>query len=309
LETHNPVRRHAAFTRGRDGCHMTFMTRNPLSIAAYIVTMTFGSACAPENQSARLLPTTPDPIETTLARQAPSSAAHYLGTWTSVSVTIPPSGSCSNFQWRAEDATVDALAGSFSADCAGNATISGTASGAIEGTAVSFTVSGTATYARAVSCEFSLTGAGTIENDDTVTIPYSGTTCLGSVSGTEVLQRTDGPADPLFGCEHLREKELVTCIWNHVRPTDNDRAFEVTKRVAWALRGDGAGLLIKNGGENVTDWQGRRFSSSRICYPDGRLVKVIYDAGPGGANGPSWQDYDDYVDESLYAPPMDPLLP
>src|SRR5436309_3329329 len=99
------------------------------------------------------------------------------------------------------------------------------------------------------------------------------------------------PGDPLFGCggigDHL---QLVECIWDHIHPTDAVTAFDVTKRVAWALRGEGAGLLIKNGGENIAAWQGHTFSVSRIIYPDGRLVKVIYDAGPGGANGPSWQD-------------------
>jgi len=46
-----------------------------------------------------------------------------------------------------------------------------------------------------------------------------------------------------------------------------------------------------------------------LGYPDGRLVKVIFDAGPGGANGPSWQDAGDYVDRSLYVQAMDPNLP
>ena len=101
----------------------------------------------------------------------------------------------------------------------------------------------------------------------------------------------------------------MECIWDHIHPTDNNSAFEVTKRVAWALRHEGAGPLIKNGGENITAWRGYLFSSSRICYPDGRLVKVIYDAGPGGANGPSWQDTGDYVSPSLYVPAMDPSLP
>lgn len=118
------------------------------------------------------------------------------------------------------------------------------------------------------------------------------------------------PADPLFGCGGIADKrQLVQCIWDQIRPTDHITAFQVTKRVAWALRGEGAGLLIKNGGENIAAWQGRLFSASRIVYPDGRLVKVITDAGPGGANGPSWQDNGDYVDRSLYVPAIDPTLP
>jgi hypothetical protein len=221
------------------------------------------------------------------------------------------------------NATADSLNGTFSATCADNITVNGTASGRLEGTSVPIAVSGTAVYAGVISCDFSLTGTGVLENNDTLTIPYSGTTCLGPVSGTEVLRRPapeapapppppppPEPVDPLFGCGGIQDKqELVECIWDHIRPTDNNQAFEVTKRVAWALRHEGAGLLIKNGGENITAWRGYLFSSSRICYPDGRLVKVIFDAGPGGANGPSWQDTGDYVSPSLYVPAMDPLLP
>ena len=44
-------------------------------------------------------------------------------------------------------------------------------------------------------------------------------------------------------------------------------AFEITKRVAWLLRGQGVGLLIKNGGENTSRGRGYSFSISRICYP------------------------------------------
>src|SRR5204862_3617488 len=145
---------------------------------------------------------------------------------------------------------------------------------------------------------------------------YSGTICNTPVSGTERLHRpapaaapapeptpapAPAPADPLFGCGGIADhQKLVECIWDHIHPTDNNSAFEVTKRVAWALRGEGAGLLIKNGGDNITAWRGYLFSSSRICYPDGRLVKVIFDARVGGANGPSRQDNGDHVDRSPY---------
>lgn len=238
---------------------------------------------------------------------------------------MPAPGSCSNFQWQVTSATSTSLAGTFSATCGGNISVTGTASGRVEGTSVPISVAGTATYAGAISCDFSLTGTGTIVNNDTLTIPYSGTTCLGPVSGTETLRRPSpaappapepppppppAPADPLFGCVVTPDRlDLVECIWDHIRPADHIAAFEVTKRVAWALRGEGAGLLIKNGGENIAAWRGYLFSVSRIVYPNGRLVKVIFDAGPGGANGPSWQDSGDFVDPSLYLAPMDPSLP
>jgi hypothetical protein len=217
------------------------------------------------------------------------------------------------------------MAGNFSATCAssvGNINVVGTASGRLEGNQVPLLIGGTATYAGVVSCDFSLSGTGTIENNTSITIPYTGTICGTPVSGTERLHRPTpaaepapppppAPSDPLFGCGGIAEKpQLVECIWDHIHPTDHISAFEVTKRVAWALRGEGAGLLIKTGGENIVGWQGNLFSASRIVYPDGHLYKVISDAGPGGSNAASWQD--EGVDSGLvgrYVPAIDPSLP
>jgi hypothetical protein len=97
---------------------------------------------------------------------------------------------------------------------------------------------------------------------------------------------------------------LVRCVHAAVKPGGTvEGAFEVTKRVAWLLRGGGAGLLIKNGGENIISWQGRSFAAARICYPDGHIYKVLSDVPT--TNGPSWQD-NDFVDRSLYVPAIDP---
>ena len=96
------------------------------------------------------------------------------------------------------------------------------------------------------------------------------------------------------------KQALVSCVHGAVNPERTEHgAFEVTKRVAWLLRGEGAGLLIKNGGENIVSWMGRSFSAGRICYPDGHIYKVLSDIP--STNGPSWQD-NDFVDRSLYVP-------
>jgi hypothetical protein len=79
--------------------------------------------------------------------------------------------------------------------------------------------------------------------------------------------------------------------------------FEVTKRVAWALRHEGAGLLMKAGGENIVEWAGVSFSASRVCYPDGHLYKVLTDVPT--TNGAQWLD-NGFVDPSLYLPALDP---
>lgn len=100
---------------------------------------------------------------------------------------------------------------------------------------------------------------------------------------------------------------LVQAVRDEVGPViDTEHlAFEVTKRVAWVLRGKGVGLLIKEGGENIVYWNGHWFSISRICFPDGHIYKILSDAGNGGANGAGWSD-NGFVDPKLYFPAMDP---
>lgn len=100
---------------------------------------------------------------------------------------------------------------------------------------------------------------------------------------------------------------VTNCVWQFVRPNNSFTDLELIKRVAWLLRGQGAGLLRKDGGENIAQWLGMNFSSSRICFRDGHIYKLIGDAGPGGANTPGWSD-NDFVDVSLYMPAIDPKL-
>jgi hypothetical protein len=103
------------------------------------------------------------------------------------------------------------------------------------------------------------------------------------------------------------KSDLVECIHNVVRPAATEHgAFEVTKRVAWALRDEGAGLLIKDSGENIVQWRGYWFAAARICYPNGHIFKILSDVP--ATNGPSWQD-NDYVERNRYVAAIDPRLP
>jgi len=106
---------------------------------------------------------------------------------------------------------------------------------------------------------------------------------------------------------------LVDCVRSavYIQSTEAN-AFQITKRVAWLLRGQGYGLLIKNGGENIIQWQGYSFSVSRIARPDGGIIKVLSDAGNGGSNGAAWDEslnYPGSVSPSLYVPAINPDLP
>lgn len=68
----------------------------------------------------------------------------------------------------------------------------------------------------------------------------------------------------------------------HVDLTGPCGAFEITKRVAWALRGEGAGLLAKPSGNNCDG-----FATDIVMYSgDGALVDILSDSG--GGNGPTW---------------------
>jgi hypothetical protein len=111
--------------------------------------------------------------------------------------------------------------------------------------------------------------------------------------------------DPFFGCSaEFGALEFVKCLHAKIQPAGSvQKAFDLTRRVAWMFRGAGAGLLIKDAGDNIVQWHGKTFSASRICYPDGHIVKVLTDVPT--TNGPSWQE-GDRVDPSFYVPAMDP---
>jgi len=117
------------------------------------------------------------------------------------------------------------------------------------------------------------------------------------------------PIGPWEQCGSLPKKiDLVFCVWDAIRPGNTVDDLEVVKRVAWLLRGEGAGLLVKNSGEGVVLWQGYGFSVSRICYPDGHIYKIIIDAGAGCQNLPTFVD-NDFVDPTLYVAAIDPNKP
>jgi hypothetical protein len=113
-----------------------------------------------------------------------------LGNWTSGSV-IPASSSCTNFRWNATEQTATSAKGTFSATCAGDLQVSGTAEGAFSsGSAalINWKATGTASAPGLTNCSIALTGTAEL-GVDSIRIPYEGTTCLGRVSGVETLRK------------------------------------------------------------------------------------------------------------------------
>jgi hypothetical protein len=129
---------------------------------------------------------------------APTEAAaiaSMLGTWSSQSIGDIANG-CSNFQWKITAQSDDALSGEFSATCANGISGSGVANGRLNGGDVEFTVTGTANIANVASCPFSLNGVAHVVSSNEIRAPYSGSTCLGPISGEETLRRPTQPAPP-----------------------------------------------------------------------------------------------------------------
>jgi hypothetical protein len=75
-------------------------------------------------------------------------------------------------------------------------------------------------------------------------------------------------------------------------------AFQITKRVAWALRAEGAGLLSKPGGNNCDG-----FAVDIVMYADGAAFDVLSDSG--GANVPAWGQIEP-LDPARFRAAIDP---
>jgi hypothetical protein len=141
-----------------------------------------------------------------------STTPSLVGVWTSAALPeLPSPTTCGNFQYQVATQTASTIAGTFTGLCGGGMAMTGTASGQLNGTAVAITVSGVASTSVIPSCTFSLSGTGTVEDSGyTLRIPFTGTTCLGPVSGTQVLRRPQpqvqivlGEPNPLFPTANL----------------------------------------------------------------------------------------------------------
>ena len=111
-----------------------------------------------------------------------------MGSWSSSNL-IPTPSSCSDFKWNVTEQTAASARGSFSATCAGDLKLTGTAQGTLSGSTIDWSADGTGSAPGLASgCAISLRGTAEI-GVTSIRVPYSGTTCLGNVSGVETLSR------------------------------------------------------------------------------------------------------------------------
>jgi hypothetical protein len=110
-----------------------------------------------------------------------------MGAWGSANL-IPSPASCADFKWSVTEQTATSASGSFSATCAGDLKLQGTARGTLSGDVITWKAEGTASAPLLPSCAITLDGTAELGVDE-IRIPYSGNTCLGPVSGVQTMTR------------------------------------------------------------------------------------------------------------------------
>ena len=115
------------------------------------------------------------------------------GSWSTFQSLPGSSGSlqdsCVDYHWTVTQTSGTSGSGTFSATCMGNMQVSGSATGTLVGSTVNWSATATGTMPNLPPCAIALSGTATLETNNRIRIPYSGTTCLGPVSGTEVITR------------------------------------------------------------------------------------------------------------------------
>jgi hypothetical protein len=120
---------------------------------------------------------------------SPSAAGSgsLMGNWTSSSL-IPTPSTCADFKWNVTEQTGTSARGSFSATCANDLKLTGTAQGSLTGSTIDWSAQGVASAPGISGCNITLKGTAEI-GATSIRVPYSGDTCLGKVSGVETLSR------------------------------------------------------------------------------------------------------------------------
>jgi len=113
----------------------------------------------------------------------------FGGTWVSATANSGALlGACANFHWTVTDQSGSSETAQFSATCFGALQVSGTAVETLSGSNLNWTATGTANGGGLTNCAVNLSGSAVFVGTQ-IQLPYSGTTCLGPVSGTEILKR------------------------------------------------------------------------------------------------------------------------
>lgn len=125
----------------------------------------------------------------TLKNTPTSGVQSLLGEWRSASAaSFPTPQACGDLKWNVTSQDATHIAGTFDATCAGGVKLAGAASGVVDGN-LHFEATGNATGLVPFTCAFTLNGTGVLQPDSSLRIDYTGETCVGRISGTEILRR------------------------------------------------------------------------------------------------------------------------
>lgn len=122
----------------------------------------------------------------------PDATVNILGgDWTSVTADgTSLITSCTNFVWNVTESTPTTGAGFFSARCFDLLDVNGSAKGTLSGTTATWSASAIANGPGVSDCPITLSGTASLSPDGSqIQIPYTGNTCMGAVTGTEILKR------------------------------------------------------------------------------------------------------------------------
>lgn len=91
---------------------------------------------------------------------------------------------------------------------------------------------------------------------------------------------------------------------------NNCNAWQITARVAWELRDEGARLIEVSEAANHCLWDGRFYSIDKIAFP-GVWVDILGSAGPPlNLNNPQWDTNVSIGSNTLWPPfNLDPVVP
>jgi hypothetical protein len=113
----------------------------------------------------------------------------FVGEWRSAGVaSFPTSQSCTDLAWNVSSQSETQISGNFEAVCDGGITLTGTATGVLDGN-IQIEAAGTATGFGSTPCHFTLTGTGVLQTDSSIRVDYTVQTCIGTFSGTEIIRR------------------------------------------------------------------------------------------------------------------------
>ncbi len=93
-------------------------------------------------------------------------------------------------------------------------------------------------------------------------------------------------------------------VANGARFQTNEDAAQITWRVAWHLRDQGARLFLKTPAQNGAVYQGLKYGHDTIAFPDGWVDCLVSAGPPANGNGPTW-DWHPGAPSGALAPPFD----